>query len=75
MGQILVRNVDDAAIDTLKARARHKGTSLEQEVRDILNSCRRLTPEEKVALSRDIRSRTTGLVPPLSAEERREGLE
>ena len=75
MGQILVRNLDEEVIETFKWRARLKGISLEQEIRDLLNAHRRLTPEEKVAISRDIRSRTKGLVPQLTAAERREGLE
>lgn len=36
MGQILVRNLDDAVIEGLKAKAREKGQSLEQTVRDLL---------------------------------------
>ena len=75
MGQILVRNLDDAVIETYKWRARIKGTSLEQEIRDVLNAHRRLTPEEKVAISREVLAKTPGLVPELTAEERREGLE
>lgn len=75
MGQILVRNLDDEVIETFKWRARRKGISLEQEIRDLLNGHRRLTPEEKVAISREIRSRTTGPIAPLTAGERREGLE
>lgn len=75
MGQVLVRNLDDAVIETFKWRARMKGISLEQEIRDLLNAHRRLTPEEKVAISREVLEKTPGLVPELTAEERREGLE
>ena len=75
MGQILVRNLDDAVIETYKWRARLKGISLEQEIRDLLNAHRRLTPEEKVAISREILALTPGIVPTLTTEERREGLE
>ena len=75
MGQILVRNLDEGVIETYKWRARLKGISLEQEIRELLNAHRRLTPDEKVAISREIRSRTAGIVPALTAEERREGLE
>ena len=75
MGQILVRNLDDAVVETFKWRARMKGISLEQEIRDVLNAHRRLTPEEKVAISREVLEKTPGLVPELTAEERREGLE
>jgi plasmid stability protein len=36
MGQILVRNLDDAVIKRLKSRAAEKGKSLEQTVREII---------------------------------------
>ena len=75
MGQILIRNLDDAVIEAFKARARLKGTSLEQEVRELLTTHRRLSANEKLAISREFRARTNGLIPSLTAEERREGLE
>jgi plasmid stability protein len=36
MAQILVRNLDDAVVESLKLSARRRGASLEQEVRRIL---------------------------------------
>jgi len=36
MAQVLIRNVDEAAIRRLKARAARKGTSLERELRTII---------------------------------------
>ncbi len=36
MGQILVRNLDDAVIAALKARACARGLSLEAELRELL---------------------------------------
>jgi len=36
MAQIIVRNLDDAVVDRLKARARDNDRSLEAEVRHIL---------------------------------------
>lgn len=36
MGQILVRNLDDAVISALKDRAAARGRSLEAELRDLL---------------------------------------
>jgi plasmid stability protein len=41
MGQILVRNLDDAVIDRLKANAAGAGVSLEQSARDILTEAAR----------------------------------
>jgi plasmid stability protein len=36
MGQVLVRNLDDAVIQALKSRASARGLSLEAELRDLL---------------------------------------
>jgi plasmid stability protein len=56
VGQVLVRNLDDDVIERLKTKADLKGHSLEQELRDVLTAAAPLTPEEKVTLSRRIRS-------------------
>ena len=50
MGQVLVRNLDDRVIESLKTKAELKGRSLEQELRDVLTNAAPLTPGEKVAL-------------------------
>ena len=44
MGQILVRNLDDAVIQRLKQRASHQKLSLEESVRRILAEA--ATPEK-----------------------------
>jgi plasmid stability protein len=75
MGQVLVRNVDDETIESYKIKARIKGISLEQELRNLLEANKPFTPEERLALARDIRSRTKGVAPSLTLEEIREGLE
>ena len=59
MGQVIVRNLDDAVIASLKRRAKRRNQSLEQELRDILTNAARRTPAEKLALVDGIRS-TTG---------------
>jgi plasmid stability protein len=61
MGQVLVRNLDDRVIESLKTKAELKGCSLEQELRDVLTNAAPLTPEEKIALFRKLRAMT----PPL----------
>jgi antitoxin FitA len=61
MGQVLVRNLDDHVIESLKTKAELKGRSLEQELRDVLTNAAPLTPEEKAALFRKLRAMT----PPL----------
>lgn len=37
MGQMLVRNLDDAVIDRIKRRAMENRTSAEEEVRQLIN--------------------------------------
>jgi plasmid stability protein len=61
MGQVLVRNLDDRVVESLKTKAELKGRSLEQELRDVLTNAAPLTPAEKVALFRQLRVAT----PPL----------
>jgi antitoxin FitA len=46
MGQILVRNLEDAVIERLKARALKADKSLEQTVRDILVEAAKPSKEE-----------------------------
>ena len=46
MGQILVRNLDDAVIAALKQRASQQKTSVEQTAREILATAARLSKEE-----------------------------
>ena len=36
MAQVLIRNLDDAALERLKARAARKGISLERELRTLI---------------------------------------
>lgn len=75
MGQILVRNVSDRAIDSFKFRARMKGTSLEQELRELIEAHAPFTPEERAAAARAVREKTKGVAPSLTLDEIREGLE
>ena len=58
MGQILLRNVDDTLIDTLKQRASLAGRSMEAEAREALRRGLRLTAEERGALSLRLRAMT-----------------
>ena len=58
MGQVLVRNLDDRVIESLKTKAELKGRSLEQELRDVLTNAAPLTPEEKIALFQKLRAMT-----------------
>lgn len=58
MGQILVRNLDDAVIDSLKARAERENTSLEQSLRQILTEAAQPTRSEVIARIDALRKRT-----------------
>lgn len=55
MGQILVRQIDDAALARLKARAEAEGRSVESLARDaIVRSAAEMTREERRQLLQDI---------------------
>ena len=58
MGQILVRNLDDAVIKRLKSRATERGKSLEQTVREIIAEAVGPTTEEAWAEIDRIRAMT-----------------
>lgn len=55
MGQILVRNLDDAVIEKLKARARRENTSLEQTVRNLLTEATQPSRDDAIEQARRIR--------------------
>ncbi len=61
MGQVLVRNLDDRVIESLKTKAELKGRSLEQELRDVLTNAALLTPQEKIAVFKKIRGMTPAI--------------
>ena len=75
MGQVLVRNVDEGTIESYKMKAKIKGISLEQDLRNLLEANKPFTPEERIAYSRRIRARTKGVAPSLTLDEIRDGLE
>ncbi len=54
-GRILIRNLDDSVIDTLKRRAA-AGRSMEAEAREALTKGSVMTLDEKLAMLRDIRA-------------------
>jgi antitoxin FitA len=58
MAQVLVRNLDDQVVTALRRKAELHGHSLEQELRQALTAAARLTPGERLALVRRIRSLT-----------------
>lgn len=75
MGQVLVRSIDDDTIESYRIKARLKGHSLEQELRNLIEANKPLTPDERVALVRANRARYSEQQPVLTLDEIREGLE
>jgi plasmid stability protein len=56
MGQILVRNLDDAVIERLKLKAKRENSSLEQTVRDIITAAAKPSRQEVIDEIRRIRA-------------------
>ncbi len=56
MAQVIVRNLDEGVVSVYKERAREKGRSLQQELRDTLTRQAKLSPKEKIALAKRIRA-------------------
>jgi plasmid stability protein len=63
MGQVIVRNLDDAVIESHRRRAKARGVSLEQELRDVLSRAARPTREELLQEMRKIAAMTPELPP------------
>lgn len=61
MGQLLLRNVDDSLIETLKRRAAAAGRSMEAEARDALARGAKLSGDEKMALALALQAETEAL--------------
>ena len=60
MGQVLVRNLDDAVIERLKQKAQARGTSLEQVAREALAAAAQLDDRKAWADRADaLRAQTT----------------
>ena len=57
MAQVIVRNLEDDVVSSLKLKAKLKGHSLEQELREILKRAAELNKEEKLALIDSIRAK------------------
>jgi plasmid stability protein len=60
MAQVVIRNLDDQAMARLKARARRKGVSLEQELRTILMDTARLDDADFRTRAADFRRKLAG---------------
>ncbi len=58
MGQVIVRKLDDEVIAAHKRRAKARGVSLEQQLRDVLADAAKPTRAEIIADLRRIRAMT-----------------
>jgi len=56
MAQVIVRNLDNGVVSTLKRKAELHGHSLEQELRGILADAARLGGKDRAALAKRIRA-------------------
>jgi plasmid stability protein len=75
MAQVLVRNIAEETVESYRQKAKIKGISLEQELRDLMERNKSFTPEERVAISRRLRAEFGELQRSLTLDEIREGLE
>jgi plasmid stability protein len=57
MARVIVRNLDEQVVSSLRFKAELRGHSLAQELRDILKRAAELTTEEKLALVERIRAK------------------
>jgi plasmid stability protein len=72
MAQVIIRNLDEAVVERHRARARARGISLEQELRELLTRTARPEQDLYLAEMRRIRAMTPQPVPGqrwVSAEE------
>jgi antitoxin FitA len=63
MGQVIVRNLEDEVIEQHRARAKARGVSLEQELREVLRHAARPSKEELLRRMDEIRAMTPALPP------------
>lgn len=68
MGQILIRNLDDAVLEALRGRAREHGFSVEEEARRALAAAVGVSREEALRRIDAIRTRIGRLPGPTSLE-------
>jgi plasmid stability protein len=71
VGQILIRNLDDAVLQALKERAASTGASLEEEARRALAASVGLTRAEAIARIDAVRARIGAISGPSIVEDLR----
>lgn len=58
MAQVLIRNLSDDTIEAHRARAKAKGQSLEQALRELIESAAPYSAAERLALAERLQSQT-----------------
>jgi plasmid stability protein len=71
MGQIVIRNIDDAVLEALRRRAAETGTSMEEEARRALAASVGLTRKEALQRLDAIRKRIGRVKGPSTVEQLR----
>jgi plasmid stability protein len=72
MGQVIVRQLDDAVIEAHRRKAKARGVSLEQELREVITHAARFDREQLVRRLDEIRAMTPAPpagAPALAAED------
>ena len=75
MGRVLIRNLNDEAIEAHRRRAKARGHSLEQELRTIIESAAAYSAEEKLAIAEYAQSLTPANAPSSAVDMIREDRE
>lgn len=63
MAQLLIRQIEDVVMDTLRARAKAKKTSVEALARDAVRQAAELTTDEKISLVQQMQAKFREVAP------------
>lgn len=58
MAQVLIRNIDDDKLEAHRARAKSRGQSLEQALRDLIEAAAPYSSAERVAVAERLQAQT-----------------
>jgi plasmid stability protein len=75
MPNVLIRDIDPAALERLKARAKSRGRSLQAEMKEILETAAGFDMERFRRIAAESRAETAGRIQTDSADLIREGRE
>ena len=58
MAQVLIRNIDDDTLEAHRARAKARGLSLEQALRDLIEAAAPYSSAERLAVAERLQAQT-----------------